>query len=66
MKYLLEGRLTMTIKNLVSNFNKKSSTGDYIIKAMDRSIEKEMKQHEYRKKKQNIALIGLRPHAKRI
>lgn len=66
MKYLLEGRLTMTIKNLVYNFNKKSSTRDYIIKAMDRSIEKEMKQYEYRKKKQNIALIGLGPHAKRI
>ena len=31
----------MTIKNLVYNFNKKSSTRDYIIKAMDRSIEKE-------------------------
>ena len=39
---------------------------EYLKKAMDRSIEKEYKKRQYKSKKQNIALIGLGPHAKRI
>ena len=56
----------MNMQNLVIDSNKKNINGTYITKAINRSIKKEMKQREYKNKKQNIALIGLGPHAKRI
>ncbi len=62
----------MNMKNIeVDPFEKKltkqqKKNVEYLKKTMDRSIEKEYKKRQYKSKKQNIALIGLGPHAKRI
>lgn len=56
--------------NIDMNENKISKsqieTINYIEKAMEQSAKKEYKKNQYKSKKQNIALIGLGPHAKRI
>jgi len=44
----------------------KNSNSEYFKEAMERSFEKYAKDRKYKSKKQNIALIGLGPHAKRI
>ena len=50
----------------LSKNNKKNNQFSYIEKMMNRSFNKEAKIREYKNKKQNIALIGLGPHSKRI
>ena len=55
-------------KYLNIDLDKKSnnSNSEYFKEAMERSFEKYAKDRKYKSKKQNIALIGLGPHAKRI
>ena len=57
----MEKYLNIGLNNGFSNTNQ-----DYLKKAMERSFEKYAKARIYKSKKQNIALIGLGPHAKRI
>lgn len=57
---------TPQLKIDLSKNNKKNNQVSYIEKMMNRSFNKEVKIREYKNKKQNIALIGLGPHSKRI
>ena len=63
----------MNMQNLVIDPNEKQSekiknskNAKSIEIAMEHSLKKEYKERKYKEQKQNIALIGLGPHAKRI